>query len=1014
MTNLTLLLQSKQLPRPANPQAAAIGLERWIETADRTDDPALASFARQVAETPKARALLEGLFGNSPFLTDCLLKDIGFARLLFQDGVDSGFAAALAQCDLAGESDDMKALMKGLRIAKRQAALSIALADITGQWTLEQVTQGLSALAERSLQVAADHLLRALAKQGKIPLANPDNPSEGSGLVILGMGKLGARELNYSSDIDLIVFYDDELPLYADIESLRQPMVRLTQDLVQIIEARTVDGYVFRTDLRLRPDPGATPVAVSVAAAESYYTSVGQNWERAAMIKARPVAGDIEAGQRFLSHIAPYIWRKHLDFAAIQDIHSIKRQIAAHKGGRTIAVLGHNIKLGRGGIREIEFFAQTQQLIWGGRNAELRISDTCSAMDALVRAGRLTEAAAEEMKTAYRFLRQVEHRLQMIEDAQTQTLPKDEAGIERLAAFLAYPDGAAFRRDLLHHLETVETHYSELFEESPSLTVAGEQTRGNLVFTGGESDPDTLETLAEMGFDNPERVASLVRGWHHGRYRATRSERARQILTELMPLLLETLSRAASPDTAFLRFDQFLSRLPAGVQLFSMFQVNPKLLEAMAQVMGGAPFLAEQLSRRPGLLESLLTEPDVATLQSAEALRGDLDHALGLAKDYQDVLDIVRRWNNDRRFLIGLHILSGKLDADAAGPLLSRVAETTIRTLLPHVEAEFARQHGMPPGPDGGISGGGISSGETGGIAVVALGKLGGGEMTIGSDLDLVFLYDAPIDAQSDGPRPLPAVQYYARLGQRLISALTAQTGEGDVYPVDMRLRPSGKTGPIASSLESFAKYYAESAWSWEFMALTRARPIAGPEALLDKAAETIRHILTQPRDPATLLADVASMRVRIAKEKPGDILWDVKMGRGGLVDVEFIAQYLQLRHAADDPGVLDQNTTAAFERLVEAGHLTPESGSALIAATRLWRRLQGLLRIAVGDAAFDEEAATRDQKDALLRAGDAVDFDALKQNILATAGAAQACYRALIDDPATALPDKSPQEKTR
>src|SRR5690606_28656116 len=301
------------------------------------------------------------------------------------------------------------------------------------------------------------------------------------------------------------------------------------------------------------------------------------------------------------------------------------------------------------------------------------------------------------------------------------------------------------------------------------------------------------------------------------------------------------------------------------------------LLEAMAQVMGGAPFLAEQLSRRPGLLESLLTEPDVTALQSAEALQRDLDQALGLAGDYQDVLDIVRRWNNDRRFLIGLHILSGKLDADAAGPLLTRVAETAIRALLPHVEADFARQHGMPPGPEGG----------TGGIAVVALGKLGGGEMTIGSDLDLVFLYDAPIDAMSDGPRALPAVQYYARLGQRLISAITAQTGEGDVYPVDMRLRPSGKTGPIASSLESFAKYYAESAWSWEFMALTRARPVAGPEALLDKAGGTIRHILTRKRDPATLLADVADMRARVEKEKPGTILWDVKMGRGGLVDVE-------------------------------------------------------------------------------------------------------------------------------
>ncbi|MBU0726584.1 MAG: bifunctional [glutamine synthetase] adenylyltransferase/[glutamine synthetase]-adenylyl-L-tyrosine phosphorylase [Alphaproteobacteria bacterium] len=1008
MTNLPLIQQSKRTPRPANGQAASVGHERWLEQAageaDHTGDESLLEFAQEIAVDPAARALLDAVFGNSPFLTDCILKDIGFARLLFQGGVEQGFAMALGGCDSAAVTGDMKALMQGLRIAKRQAALSIALADITGQWSLAQVTGALTELAERSLEAGASHLLRALAERGKLPLADPEHPTRGSGLVILGMGKLGARELNYSSDIDLIVLYDDECPHYADIrEHLRQPMVRLTQDLVRIIEERTADGYVFRTDLRLRPDPGATPVAVSVAAAESYYTSVGQNWERAAMIKARPVAGDIEAGERFLSHIDPYIWRKHLDFAAIQDIHSIKRQIAAHKGGRTIAMLGHNVKLGRGGIREIEFFAQTQQLIWGGRIPDLRLSDTCGALDALVRAERITAEAAQEMKTAYGFLRDVEHRLQMIEDMQTQTLPKDEAGIERLAVFLNYPDAAAFQRDLLHHLHIVETHYSELFEESPSLTVEGEEARGNLVFTGGENDPDTLETLAEMGYQDPDRVANLVRGWHHGRYRATRSERARQILTELMPALLRALSRAGSPDTAFLRFDQFLSRLPAGVQLFSMFQVNPRLLESVAQVMGGAPFLAEQLSRRPGLLESVLTEPDVTALQSAEALQSDLAQALYQANDYQDTLDVVRRWNNDRRFLIGLNILSGRLDADAAGPLLSLVAEAAIHALLPQVEQDFARLHGAPPGPEG----------APGGMAIVALGKLGGQELTIGSDLDLVFLYNAPIDAMSEGPRPLSAVQYYARLGQRLISALTVQTGEGDVYPVDMRLRPSGKTGPIASSLESFAKYYADSAWRWEFMALTRARMVAGPAHLTAAVTATIRTILTRPHDPAGLVFDVADMRARIAREKPGKILWDVKLGRGGLVDAEFIAQYLQLRHASENPDVLHQNTTEAFARLIAAGYLDPADGAALIEATRLWRRLQGLLRLAIGEAAFDEATATQDQKAALVQAGGAVDFETLKQNIEAIAARSQGLFETLVDRPAAAhKPDT--QETTK
>ncbi|KZD02671.1 bifunctional [glutamine synthetase] adenylyltransferase/[glutamine synthetase]-adenylyl-L-tyrosine phosphorylase [Oceanibaculum pacificum] len=993
------------MPKPANRQAATIGHERWLEqaesAAERNGDQTLLAFARDISADPAARALLDALFGNSPFLTECIIKDIGFARLLFQHGVEQGFATALAGSDAAEGTPDMKGLMRGLRIAKRQAALSIALADITGQWTLAQVTAALTELAERSLEAGCNHLLRAMAAIGKLPLVDPENPTRGSGLVILGMGKLGARELNYSSDIDLIVLYDDECPHYADMrDALRQPMVKLTQDLVKIIEERTPDGYVFRTDLRLRPDPGATPVAISVAAAEAYYTSVGQNWERAAMIKARPVAGDIAAGDRFLSHLAPYIWRKHLDFAAIQDIHSIKRQIAAHKGGKTVAVLGHNVKLGRGGIREIEFFAQTQQLIWGGRIPDLRLSDTNGALDALVRAERILPAVAEAMKSAYRFLRDVEHRLQMIDDSQTQTLPKDEAGIERLAIFLGYDNADGFKRDLLHHLHTVETHYGELFEESPSLTVDGAETRGNLVFTGGENDPDTLETLAAMGYQDPDRVASLVRGWHHGRYRATRSERARQILTELMPSLLLALSRAGSPDTAFLRFDQFLSKLPAGVQLFSLFHLNPKLLEAVAQVMGGAPFLAEQLSRRPGLLESLLTEPDVAALQSGAALEGDLTQALHHAADFQDVLDIVRRWNNDRRFLIGLQILAGRLDADTAGPLLSRVAETTIRALLPPVLEDFARQHGAAPGHEG----------MAGGMAVVALGKLGGQELTIGSDLDLVFLYDAPLDAMSDGPRPLSAVQYYARLGQRLITALTVQTGEGDVYPVDMRLRPSGKTGPIASSLESFAKYYADSAWTWEFMALTRARMVAGPDAMAARVQATICAALCRRHDPAKLVVDVADMRARIAREKPGKILWDVKLGRGGLVDAEFIAQYLQLRHAADEPEVLHQNTTEAFARLAAAGHLAAGHAETLDRATRLWRRLQGLLRIAVGETAFDEATATEDQKAALVRAGEAIDFARLKQNIEATAAGVHLLFQELIDRPAQTAAQETPK----
>ncbi|HUN51087.1 MAG TPA: bifunctional [glutamine synthetase] adenylyltransferase/[glutamine synthetase]-adenylyl-L-tyrosine phosphorylase, partial [Candidatus Sulfotelmatobacter sp.] len=610
--------RSASLPRPYDKSQAAEGLRRWHEAGAAAG---LAAFATAFAAEPAGRALLEALFGNSPYLGQCALEEVGLVRRLAQEPPAAILADLVADVSALAFAQAEAELGRALRLAKRRLALLTAVADIAGLWSLAEVTGALSRFAEAALQAAARHLLHQARQAGELDLPDGADPAAGSGLAVIGMGKLGARELNYSSDIDLMVLYDQERVRYVGGRTAQDCFVRITRGLVRLMQERTLDGYVFRTDLRLRPDPGATPVALSMAAAESYYEALGQNWERAAMIKARCVAGDIEAGQAYLGRIAPFVWRRHLDYAAIEDIHSIKRQIQAFKGHGDVTVRGHDIKVGRGGIREIEFFAQTQQLIAGGRDKRLRVPDTLGALAAFVATGRLAPQVAAELTADYQFLRRLEHRLQMIDDEQTHRLPESEAGLDHVATFMGYGDTAAFRRELLAVLENVRRHYGALFETAPDL---GAGPAGSLVFTGTEDDPETLATLGKLGFADTAWVAATVRGWHHGRYRAMRSVRARELLTALMPKLLRALGAAASPDDAFRRFDGFLGRLPAGVQLFSLFHANPNLLDLLAEIMGTAPSLAELLAQYPALLDAVLAEDFGSALPAAGRLAAEL------------------------------------------------------------------------------------------------------------------------------------------------------------------------------------------------------------------------------------------------------------------------------------------------------------------------------------------------------------------------------------------------------
>jgi len=969
--------EGREIPEPADARRVALGFEAWREAFLADGEPAPVWGA-----TPAGERLLASIFGNSPFLSGVAVREHAFLTRVVEEGADPVFAETTAAVEILEDfGEDATTLMRRLRIAKRRVALLAAIAEIAGTWTLEQQMEALSRFAEAALGAAVRHLLRQAHSRGIGAPVNPDDPERDSGLIVLGMGKLGGYELNYSSDIDLILLYDANQAQVGGRDGIQTFFVRVARDLGRILDERTADGYVFRTDFRLRPDPASTPPALSVAAALAYYESVGQNWERAALIKARPVAGDRIAGRRFLRELEPFIWRKNLDFAAIQDIHSIKRQINAYRGGKRIAVERHDIKTGRGGIREIEFFAQTQQLIWGGRVRELRVRSTCKALRRLAAIGRVDPATASDLVDDYRFLRRLEHRLQMVDDVQTHALPAHRDGIARIAAFLGYLQTDAFVADLLAHLTSVEKHYAALFEQAPSLAGSG-----NLVFTGVEDDPETLDTLARLGFAEPAAVAALVRGWHHGRFRATRSQRAREILTELVPELLGIFGATSHPDAALLQFDRFLSRLSAGVQLFSLFHANPGLSALVAEIMAGASRLAEELAQRPALLDSVLTEGFFAPIPEKAELAADLDQLLAGTRDFQDTLDALRRWAGERRFQVGVQLLHRTLDAFQAGAVLADIAETALAALLRAVKADFSRRHGQIPG---------------GMFAVVGMGRLGSREMTLASDLDLILIYDAPASSDgSDGAHPLPVTTYFARLSQRLIGAITALTGEGRLYEVDMRLRPSGASGPIASSLAAFARYQREAAWTWEHMALTRARPVAGDAALCRRISDVIDRVLGSSREPRRLLLDVADMRRRIAEENPRPSPWDLKNRPGGLLDLEFIVQYMILREVASSPQVAARGTAEALRELGKAGALPPHACRELLEVLALLRHVQMLLTL-LGNRASATEALAEADAATLARCTGAVDFARLDADITAATAQVRGWYRRLIDRPA-------------
>jgi glutamate-ammonia-ligase adenylyltransferase len=953
MTSFAFLKEVKRQIQPHNEDWARSGMSDFRTAAEAAGE---VSFLKNLEASRRALDVLAALFGNSPYLRRLAVRDPLSVKLFLETPTSQSFEGVLEdlKTGFAGAIDQAEA-MRVLRKAKARAALLIAMADITGAWSLEDVTGALSRFADVCLDMSLRFLLRAQAAKGKYILPDTEAPEQTCGITIIAMGKYGAFELNYSSDIDVVVFFDPEKVPVAPGADVQKIAIRMTRDLVTLMQEATGDGYVFRTDLRLRPDAGATQVALSIDAASFYYETMGQNWERAAWIKARAAAGDKQVGNDFLKSLEPFIWRRYLDYAAIEDIHSIKRQIHAHKGHAVIAIEGHNIKLGRGGIREIEFFAQTQQLIGGGRDASLKVNTTVGALNALVDVEVVQPGTRDDLVEAYRFLREVEHRLQMVHDEQTHTMPREAGEVDAIACFCGFDDATAFRKTLRRHHLAVQNHYAELFEEEESLG----SVHGNLVFTGVEDDPGTMETLEGMGFKRPSRAAEAIRSWHHGRIRVTRSERSRALLTKLIPRLLEAFSQTSDPDAAMANFDRFIQGLPAGVQLFSMLQSRPEMMDLLANILGTAPKLAKTLAKTSSVLDALLDPDFFGEFPGASALQDSFAKALQEATSFEEKLDEARIWSSEMKFRAGVNVLTGHVEAGHLGSFFADAVDAVIGGLQPVAVAEVARRAGKIDGD----------------FAVIAFGKLGSREMSAESDLDIIFVYDTPdADTGSSGAKPLHNSQYFARVSQRLISALSAPTSEGQMFEIDARLRPSGNKGPIAIRYEGFDRYQREEAWTWEKMALTRARVVTGSPALTGKIEATIKAVLTAPRDKVSVLADVVEMRARIFEENGSDNPWDLKHVRGGLVDVEFIAQGLQLAHAPDNPEILAHNTSDALRNLGDAGLLDPDTTEQLVKAADLLHSLTQITRVCV-EGPLDPAEASENLKSLVARSIGAKDF---------------------------------------
>lgn len=875
-------------------------------------------------------SLKDFLKNHSPYLSELLEKHFEFLLLHEKSSLEPLLETLLKEIKQFNLDSPEEEITKYLRKMKQISALLIGLYDLVviqknsplpQEETIYGITKYISKFAFSLTELAFHYAFYTLAKKEKMPFPK-DAWGIGTGLIIVAMGKMGAKELNYSSDIDFCVFFDAEI---TGIESyiLQEAYIKMTQFAVKLLSNRTADGYVYRTDLRLRPDPASTKVAVSFLSAEHYYERSGQNWERAAWIKGNFICGDEKAWEKFQVMMRPFIWRKNLDYAAIQDIQSIKRQLHTHYRQADIKVAGHDIKIGRGGIREIELYCQTQQLIGGGRDLRLRRISTFSALSALVEKGWLSEKDAMLLRKAYAFYRRIEHRLQMVHDSQTHLIPIDETELKNIASFCGYANLDEFTKEVTTHLTTVVEISDRLFAEEEPL---GSET-GNLVFTGHDDDPATLESLRNMGFQRPENVTSIIRKWHFGSYRSMRSNRARELLTEFTPFLLTIISQTYDPDSAIIKIDDFLSKIASGASFFSYLMNNPALMDRMMVIMGSSSDLGDYLARYPETFD-IMTEPDFYTLpQTIEDFKREFSYRASRNIPLDKVLNLLRRFNREQKFRIGACYLKSDISHNQISHVFSLLAEFCLSKTVYYVVKDYANRNNLE------------IEYILENISILALGSLGAREMNASSDLDLMIIYNNRDENQEMPP-------HYTKIGQRLISALTTHSEDGILYEVDMRLRPSGNSGPLVVSIERFKQYWDNDAQTWELLALQRARYVIGSDKFKQEVEEIIQKTLHRSFDNKALKEDIVSMREKLLQHRKAQTIWDIKLAKGGFFEINFLIGYLGLSHSFEFTNICHSSTEETMKNLFEKKLLSSKDYETISEAWLIFQNFLQLLTI--------------------------------------------------------------------
>ncbi len=760
-------------PPSGNAERTDLGRHQWLAAGERLEDGDDRAFARELPRTRAGSALFECIFGSSPFLTKCMVREQAFFRKLWEDGPEGCVDHEIRRLTQLPPDCDQSTAARLLRATRHRVALAIALADISGHWDLEAVTGAQTDLAEASCSAAFRILLARLAKRGALLLPDMEDPEAGSGLIALGMGKLGGRELNFSSDIDLILLYDPEI--FPARRSYEAPfhLMKLAQSFIGLLSEPTVDGMAFRVDLRLRPDPVSTPLVLSTKAALTYYEQRGQTWERAALIKARPVAADRKAGDAILAKLEPFVWSRHLDFATVQELHDIKRRIDAQHRGGDIGSRGQNIKLGRGGIREIEFFTQTHQLVWGGNEPSLRTIATCEALRALTSSGHVPQSVTDALTDSYHYLRRVEHRIQMVADNQTHSLPSDPAEFEGLARFLGYRGGSAFHRDLTAKLRQVERQYESFFELPREMAVAGESSP-----LAAATQVEAAERLARMGFERPSRAAATVTRWREGAFPAASDPRALALLRSLVPSLVIAVCGTEDPDLALRRLDGLVQGIDDGVRAFTLLQANLNVMESVAEILVAAPAVGAVLARRPELLEELLDPAMDSWGPDRAKLKRELAEAIDGVGRAEDRLRRMAEWADRARFRLAAQLLYRSLDPVDAPRLVSDVADCLLAAILDSAHRDLTGRHGPV--------GGGLAR-------IMARGRLAWRELAVGDLLDVELLFKAPDGGRTAGPDQVPVAQFFASLAAQVHADLVRLSAGGLLFgvPVTLMAAPS-------------------------------------------------------------------------------------------------------------------------------------------------------------------------------------------------------------------------------